>query len=330
MQAQALVFVAPGRVEFQAVDVGEPGDGQVLVRTAYSGISSGTELLAYRGHLDPHVALDETIGSLGGTFAYPFAYGYSCAGQVEASRGDLAEGAAVFAFHPHQDRFVAGTADVVAVGDLPPRLATLFPLVETALQISLDVGPVLGEPVVVVGLGAVGLLTGLLLTRAGARVLGAEPRAWRRQAASAMGLQAWSPEALPEVVSGATGGAGVPVVVEASGNPEALASSLPLLAHEGTALVASWYGTKPVSLPLGAEFHRRRLHLRSSQVSTIPVHLQGRWSVSRRRAVALELMGELPLAQLATHQFAAAEAASAFAALDRGDEGLLHAALWYG
>jgi 2-desacetyl-2-hydroxyethyl bacteriochlorophyllide A dehydrogenase len=328
MKAQALVFVAPGRVELREVDAGQPGDGEVLVRTAYSGISSGTEMLAYRGELDPDLVLDETIGSLGGTFAYPFAYGYSCAGHVEG--GALAEGTAVFAFHPHQDRFVAAASDVVVVGALPPRQATLFPLVETALQVSLDAGPVLEEPLVVLGLGAVGVLVGLILTRAGARVLAAEPRGWRRRAATAVGLRTVSPEDLPARVAEETRGAGVPLVVEASGNPEALASALPLLAHEGTALVASWYGSKPVTLPLGAEFHRRRLQIRSTQVSTIPVHLQGRWNVERRRAAALELMSELPLQALATHEFSLADAPSAFAAVDRGEEGLLHAALWYG
>ena len=328
MKAQALVFVAPGRVELREVDAGQPGDGEVLVRTAYSGISAGTEMLAYRGELDPELVLDETIGSLGGTFAYPFAYGYSCAGHVEG--GALAEGTAVFAFHPHQDRFVAAASDVVVVGALPPRQATLFPLVETALQVSLDAGPVLEEPLVVLGLGAVGVLVGLILTRAGARVLGAEPRGWRRRAATAVGLRTVSPEDLPARVAEETRGAGVPLVVEASGNPEALASALPLLAHEGTALVASWYGSKPVTLPLGAEFHRRRLQIHSTQVSTIPVHLQARWSVERRRATALELMSELPLQALATHEFPLADAPSAFAAVDRGEEGLLHAALWYG
>jgi threonine dehydrogenase-like Zn-dependent dehydrogenase len=328
VKAQALVFVAPGQVELREVHAGQPGDEEVLIRTAYSGISSGTEMLAYRGELDATLALDETIGSLRGTFTYPFAYGYSCAGHVEG--GALPEGTAVFAFHPHQDRFVAPASDVVAIGALPPRQATLFPLVETALQVSLDAGPVLRDPVVVVGLGTVGVLVGLVLTRAGARVLGTEPREWRRRAAAAVGLRAVSPEELPGLVADEAGGAGVPLVVEASGNPEALASSLPLLAHEGTVLVASWYGAKPVTLPLGAEFHRRRLQVRSTQVSTIPVHLQGRWNVARRRAATLDLMAELPLQALSTHEFPLADAASAFAAVDRGEEGLLHAALWYG
>lgn len=332
VKAPAVVFVAPRRVEVVEVDVADPGEGEVLVRTSHSGISAGTEMLAYRGELDATVALDETIPSLGGTFAYPFRYGYSCAGVVEAVNGTGAvpEGASVFAFHPHQGRFVARAADVVALGSVPPRRATLLPLVETALQISLDAGAVLGQRVVVLGLGAVGLLTGALLGRAGARVLGGDPLAWRRQMAPAFGVEAVVPDDLAAAVADATAGAGVPLVVEATGNPKALASALPLLAHEGTALVASWYGTKPVTLPLGGEFHRRRLTIRSTQVSTIPARLQDRWDIGRRRAAVVELMAELPLDRLATHEFPVADAGAAFAALDRRDDRIVHAALCYG
>jgi 2-desacetyl-2-hydroxyethyl bacteriochlorophyllide A dehydrogenase len=328
VKAQALMFVAPGRVDVCEVDIGEPGEDDVVVRTGYSGISAGTEMLAYRGELDPSLVADETIASLGGSFAYPFPYGYSCAGVVEG--GALPAGTAVFAFHPHQDRFVARRDDVVPAGDVPLREATLFPLVETALQITLDSGPVLDEVVVVTGLGTVGLLTAVLLGRAGGRVLAAEPRAWRRTAAAALGVDACPPEEIGDRVEAATGGRGVGLVVEASGNPGALGGALPWLAHEGTALVASWYGSKPVTLPLGAEFHRRRLTIRSTQVSTIPAASSGRWSVARRRDTTRRLLGELPLAALATHEFPLADAAAAFAAVDRGDEGLLHAALWYG
>ena len=81
----------------------------------------------------------------------------------------------MFAFHPHQDRFVADPGDAVAVDDLDPRAATLYPTVETALQVTLDAAPRLGETVVVAGLGAVGILAAALLARTGAQVLGSEP-----------------------------------------------------------------------------------------------------------------------------------------------------------
>ena len=301
----------------------------MLIRTSMSGISGGTEMLAYRGELDPDVAVDETIGALGGTFTYPFRYGYSCVGVVERSRAELEEGALVFAFHPHQDRFIANAGDVVPLGSADPRHATMFPLVETALQISLDAGPLLGEPVVLFGLGAVGSLTALLLQRAGAHVLAVDTQPWRRQAAGELGIDAIAPDELPVVLGSDGRPARVPLVIEVSGNPDALGTALGLLSHEGVALVASWYGAKAVSLPLGGDFHRRRLTIRSTQVSTIPARLSDRWTPERRRACVVDLLGELPLAALATHTFPFDHAPDAYAAIDAGLDGLIHVALGY-
>ena len=329
MNARALRFVAPRRVEVQEVRLREPAAGEVLVRAEWSGISGGTEMLAYRGQIDPALALDETLGALGGTFAFPFLYGYSVAGRVERSRGRLAEGTPVFAFHPHQDRFTIAEADVVPLDGGDARLAVLLPLVETALQATLDAGPRFGEHVAVLGLGCVGVLTGALLARAGADVVAAEPDPARRAAAGAFGVTAVTPDELPGVVGERTEGRGAGLVVEASGSPSALAGGLDLLAHEGTALVLSWYGTKQVALPLGGAFHRRRLTLRSTQVSTIPAALAGRWDRARRRAAARALLAELPVAALATHEFPFERAAEAYAAVDRGEPGLIHAALRY-
>lgn len=330
MKAQAMWFAAPGKVQVAEVRLPAPKADEVLVRTRYSGISGGTELLAYRGELDPTLPLDETIGALSGTFAYPFRYGYSCVGVAEGSCGAIEEGTLVFAFHPHQDRFVAAASDLVPLDGADPRSGTLFPLVETALQVCLDAGPVRDEPVVVLGLGPVGILVATLLAQWGARVVGSEPRPWRRRAAEAFGVTSVAPEDLEDAVAGSTGGTGVALLVDATGHPDALAAGLPLLRHEGTALVASWYGSKPVPLPLGGHFHRRRLSIRSSQVSTIPTHLQGQWTVTRRRSVVRRLLDELPLHALATHEFAFADAAAAFAAVERGEEALVHAALRYG
>ncbi|MDQ3876159.1 MAG: zinc-binding alcohol dehydrogenase [Actinomycetota bacterium] len=330
MRARAVRFLAPYQVAVDEVPLRGPERGEVLVRTEFSGISTGTELLAYRGELDPRLPLDETLGSLGGTFAYPFTYGYSAVGSVERSRGSIREGSLVFAFHPHQDLFVVSEEDVVLLDAEDPRRATLLPLVEAALQACLDAAPRLDDAVVVVGLGCMGALTAALLVRAGARVIGSEPREQRRQAAARLGVAAVAPERLPEAVAEATGGRGVALLVEATGNPEVLADGLRLLAHEGTALVCSWYGTKTAPLPLGAEFHRRRLVIRSSQVSSIPSELAGAWNRRRRREAARRLLSELPVDVLATHEFPFDRAPDAYAAVADGEPGLIHAALRYG
>ncbi len=325
MRARTLQFTAPRELRLVERELDEPQPGELLVRTLYSGISSGTELLAYRGEIDPDLALDDTIESLRGTFSYPFSFGYSCVGIVERSAHEIAPGTLVFAFHPHQDLFVCAGADALRMTHADARIATMFPFVETAFQIALDAGDVLAETVVLMGLGSVGLLTALLLQRRGAQVIGVDPVEARRDLARELDVAAVSPGEL----GAGLGGGGVPLVVEVSGNPAALESALPLLAHEGTVLVGSWYGTKPVTLPLGRHFHRRRLTIRSTQVSTIPARLGSRWTIERRRDAAAALLAELPLKKLATHEFPFERAADAFAALDRGDGTVVHAALSY-
>jgi NADPH:quinone reductase-like Zn-dependent oxidoreductase len=315
MPAHALFHTAPRCVEIRELASPRPAAGEFVVRTLCSGISGGTERLVYRGEVPAELALDDTIGALGGTFAYPFAYGYACVGQVVES------GQTVFAFHPHQDVFAARADELIPLPAVEPASATLFPLVETALQVTLDAGTGYRERVIVLGAGVLGLLTGLLLQRSGWRPLIAEPQAWRRELASSLGATAVAPEDLAEEQ--------VPLVIDASGNPDAPAMALAMLAHEGTLLIASWFGTKPVLLPLGGAFHRRRLIIRSTQVSTVPARLSGTWTRSRRRQETVELLAELPLAELCTHVFAFSDAAEAFRAVDAGTPGLMHAVLDY-
>jgi 2-desacetyl-2-hydroxyethyl bacteriochlorophyllide A dehydrogenase len=325
--ARAVRFVAPYRVEVADVAVPEPGPGDVVVRAEMSGISGGTEMLAYRGELDSSIPKDDALGSLSGSFEYPFSYGYSAVGIVETSRSDAREGERVFAFHPHQTHFVVPAADTISVGDCDPRTAALFPLVETALQISLDTGMRSREVAAVLGLGPVGILTAILLARSGA-VVGSDPKRWRREVAQACGLEAVDPEGLADAVATATRGRGADFIVEATGNPEALGESLGLLSVEGVAIVVSWYGMKAVTLPLGGDFHRRRLEIRSSQVSTIG-HRAARWDRRRRLETTQALLSELPLPLLASHTFPLERAPEAYAAIDRADDGVLHVALAY-
>ena len=313
--ARALFHTAPRCVEIRELPTPRPAAGEVLVRTLCSGISGGTERLVYRGEIPADLALDDTIGALSGTFSYPFAYGYACVGEVGES------GQPVFAFHPHQDVFTARASELIPLPAIDPASATLLPLVETALQVTLDAGSGYRDRVIVLGAGVLGLLTGLLLQRSGWRPLIAEPQVWRRDMASSLGAAAAAPEDLTDER--------VPLIIDASGNPDAPAMALNMLCHEGTLLIASWFGTKSVALPLGGAFHRRRLIIRSTQVSTVPTRLSGTWTRSRRRQETVELMAELPLAQLCTHVFAFGEAAEAFRAVDEGIPGLMHSVLDY-
>ncbi len=315
VSAHALFHTAPRCVEIRELPTPKPGAGEVLVRTVCSGISGGTERLVYRGEVSAEVALDDTIDALGGTFSYPFAYGYACVGEVADS------GESVFAFHAHQDVFAAQASELIPLPAVDPAAATLLPLVETALQVTLDAGAGYRDRVVVLGAGVLGVLTGLLLQRAGWQPVIAEPQAWRRDLAGSLGVTAAAPQELANE--------NVALVIDVSGNPQAPAMALDMLAHEGTLLIGSWFGSKPVVLPLGGAFHRRRLSIRSTQVSTVPARLSGTWTRSRRRRETVALLSGLPLAQLCTHVFDFGDAAEAFRAVDEGLPGLMHAVLDY-
>src|SRR6201996_6637071 len=126
--ARALFHIAPRSVEIREVPAPRPAAGEVLVRTLSSGISGGTERLVYRGEIPADLALDDTIDALGGTFSYPFAYGYACVGEVAGS------GQRVFAFHPHQDVIAAQASELDPLPAFDPAATALIPLVETARQ----------------------------------------------------------------------------------------------------------------------------------------------------------------------------------------------------
>ncbi len=91
MKTPAVVFAEPGRVEIREMAVREPGPGEVGVRTAFSGVSQGTERWALTGKYD-QFARDVAA-------CYPCSPGYQASGVVDAvgpGVTDLREGDRVF------------------------------------------------------------------------------------------------------------------------------------------------------------------------------------------------------------------------------------------
>jgi 2-desacetyl-2-hydroxyethyl bacteriochlorophyllide A dehydrogenase len=298
-----------------------PADGQMQVQTLFSGVSHGTEMLVYRGEVDPRLPLD--LPTLAGSFAYPIKYGYAAVGRVvalPAPTEHVREGDLVFALHPHQDRFnVARELAHPLPAAIDPLRGVFVANLETALNALLDQPIRLGERVVVLGQGVVGLLIGLLARRNGAATLVAVDR-WshRRDLALRLGADlALAPDAnLVAAVTDVMKGRGADIVFEASGNPAALQSAIEVVGSHGTVVVCSWYGSKPVALDLGGRFHRQRLSIRGSQVGTIDPALSPRWDRERRTATVMELLAKLPLEQLVTHRVPFEEVATAYRLLD--------------
>ncbi len=296
------------------------------MRAIVSAISQGTEMLVYRGQAPPEMALD--LPTLAGSFALPIKYGYASVGRViDVGMGveDIAEGDVAFVLHPHQTSYtVPASLAVPLPRGLDPVLGVFTANVETALNVVHDSPLRLGETAVVFGLGTVGLLVAQLLRMAGAaRVVAVDPLPNRRALAERLGVDvALAPDDdIRGRIGALTGGRGADVAIEVSGAPAALQEAIDVLADEGTAVVASWYGTKPVALALGERFHRGRLRLRSSQVGHLNPELAPRWDRARRTATVLDLLGRLDLAPLISHRIPISRAADAWRLVDeRPDE----------
>ena len=284
MHERAFWVRAPGEGELRPVELPEPGPGDVVVRTLFSGVSRGTETLVFRGGVPESQAAAMRAPFQEGEFPAPVKYGYLAVGVVEHGPPELA-GRTVFCLHPHQTRFVVPAEAVTVVpDDVPPGRAVLAGTVETAVNALWDLRPLVGDRIAVVGGGMVGSATAALLAGVpGARVQLVDVDPGRAAVAAALGVGF----ALP-----ADAQSGCDLVVHASASEAGLARSLELLADEGEVLELSWYGDRPVRVPLGEDFHARRLTLRASQVGTVSPARSGRRSYADRMALALRLLAD--------------------------------------
>lgn len=314
-----LYFVAPRRVEVRRAEMPQAGAGEALVQTIVSAVSPGTELLFYRGEAPGGMAVDANLPALGGAITYPLRYGYACVGrvtQVGPGVGEEWRGRTVFAFQPHASAFAAPVTDLLPVPEgVAPEAAAFLPNMETAVNFVQDGRPLLGERVGVWGAGIVGLLATALLARFPLGELAVVERiAPRRERAAALGAtRTLGPEAAGELRD-------LDLTFELSGNPAALNAAIGALGFGGRVVLGSWYGSKPAALDLGGAFHRNRITLISSQVSTVAPALGGRWDKARRFATAWEMLRRVDVAALITHRFPLARAAEAYALLDERPE----------
>ncbi|MDM8532663.1 hypothetical protein QUF63_15950 [Anaerolineales bacterium HSG25] len=313
---QVLYFVGPKQVELRTETIAPPKADQILIRTELSAISHGTERLIYEGQVPTDMPLDETLPDLAGTFQYPFKYGYALVGRVEQVGSAVSSrwlNRLVFAFHPHENHFVTTPEQVLPIPEEVSAEDALFlPNMETAVNLVLDGQPLMGERVAVFGQGVVGLLTTALLSDFPlAELTAVEPTAHRSTLALdwADAYEAAEPE---EIENSRTK---YDLVYELSGQPSALNLAVNCARFGGRIVVGSWYGNKPVTLDLGSRFHRQRLQIMSSQVSTLSPHLSGRWSKERRLNWAWLMVEEHEPSDLISHRFSIEEAVKAYKAL---------------
>ena len=337
LKSRVVTFTAPGRVEVQEETVTEPLPGNVLVRTRASAISAGTELLVYRGQAPADMPADESIAALEGNLEFPLQYGYAAAGEIaKVGAGVDPEllRRRVFAFNPHASLFEASPETLLPVPDgVSFEDAAMLPSMETAVNLVMDGRPIVGETALVIGQGVIGLLTTALLARMPLSALVTlDALAARREASQQLGatmaLDPATPDAI-EAVRAALGNDGADLAFELSGRPEALNAALAATGFGGRIVIGSWYGTKTAPIDLGGRFHRSRIQLINSQVTTIAPELTGRWTKERRFRAAWKMIRQVVPSQLVTHRFPVARAAEAYRLLDESPQAALQVLLTY-
>lgn len=183
LHTQALVLNAPLDLAVMRLALNEPGAGDVVVETMWSGVSTGTERLLYSGTMP-------TFPGMG----YPLVPGYESVGRVRSAGAEsgVAEGALVFVpgancygpvrglFGATASRLVVPGARVVPIEESMGASGTLLALAATA-QHALAAPNAL--PDLIIGHGVVGRLLARLAVMHG----GAAPTVWETNAVRAAG-----------------------------------------------------------------------------------------------------------------------------------------------
>jgi 3-hydroxyethyl bacteriochlorophyllide a dehydrogenase len=241
MQTKAVVIPEAGQVELQTVTLRDPAPGEVVVKTAYTSISAGTERMLFAGQM-PHPMLQ-----------LPVVPGYETVGHVVEAGADVDDdlldtavyvgGAQCYegvnaAWGGQSSKLIVPANKVIPLRDVDPRQGVLLALTATALH-GVDVlNPAENDRVLVIGQGPVGQLAARIISGRNAWVAASDKNPERLKRARAdvlVDVNDWSvTEAIDEPVD---------AIVEASGSMAALKEALPLLADGGTILLLGYYQT---------------------------------------------------------------------------------------
>ncbi len=314
MKALAAVAVAPGKVEFQAVRVPEPGADDVAIRVTHSWISNGTEGSFVRGER----SAGDTPRSENDPLPFPHIPGYQKVGVVEqigSKIRDLAVGETVFAtvsrveemFYDHGGHVSPAVTHRSQVWKLPTNIepVAFSGLVLAQVGYNTAMRPTVqqNDKVVVIGDGLVGHWTAQTLQSRGAKVTLVGRHHARLNKFTLREGDMLVNEKLQDVTQIAGGWApgGVQAVCDTVGTVELLENLIPLIRRNGHISSAGFYG------PNG------RLDIQKLRDRELTLQAPSGWTTPRMDAtLQMIARGELQTLPLITHRFPASRAGEAF------------------
>ncbi len=273
-------------------EAGPVAVADTLIQTAYSLISTGTERLVACGNVPESLQASMAVPYMEGSLALPVKYGYSLVGRVIES-SIHAPGSWVHLMHPHQNVCSIRGKDATPIpASVPPKRALLASNMETVINALWDAGLPQNSPVLIAGYGSIGALLARFCSRHwGASVSVLENQPEKRELIMKHGY------ALAE-----NGAGPYACAFHCAANEQSLQYCIDHIDAESAVMELSWYGTRKVSLALGASFHLGRKKIISSQVSVIPPHKRQEWDFAKRKEYAFQLLTDDFYDGLLTHE----------------------------
>jgi 2-desacetyl-2-hydroxyethyl bacteriochlorophyllide A dehydrogenase len=331
--ARQLFFSNPRQLELREIPLRPIAEHEVLVKSICSSISAGTEMLIYRGQF---ASIPDQYDSISSDLQYPLTYGYACVGRIIEAGGRIDKSwldRLVFSFHPHTTHFIARIEEIYPLpSTIAPEAACFLPNMETAVNLVHDGNPILGERVLVLGQGTIGLLVAALLAEFPLDCLiTADLHRLRREASSRLNVTACLDPASvrfrQDLLSSTS--SKFDLSIELSGSSEALNHALALTRFSGRIIIGSWYGKDKCEVDLGGAFHRSRIKMIASQVSTIAPELSQRWDKARRFDLTWKALKRIQPQRWITHRFNFEEAPRAYELIDREPHKVIQVLLEY-
>lgn len=290
--SQAVVIQAPRELAWRSVSLTEPGADDVVIRTRFSGISTGTERLFYTGEMPDFPGM-----------GYPLVPGYETVGEVVAAGILASRSVGDWVFVPGANCYrdarglfggaasllVTNARRVIPIDAALGPNGVMFSLAATAHHAVRSVSS--GLPELIVGHGALGRLIARIVV-----ALGGAPRVWEVDEARRAGATGY------EVVDPARDSSRrFRSLIDASGHGAALDRWITALAPQGEIVLAGFY-TQPLQFNFVPAF------LRESRI-----RVAAQWSPDDLTAVrGLVERGQLSLTGIVTDLQPAEDAATAY------------------
>ena len=291
--AREIVALDADHLEVREIEDPVPGEHEVLVRAEFGAAKHGTEMAAVkgygrRGRFDQELQLFVKEDGVGGGSAES-RVGNMVVGRVEGV-GSKVEGLKVgdsVAVHSSfRDLVSRAESRCWKLEDgITWKDAVCLDPADFAMGAIRDGQVRIGDAVAVFGLGAIGLMVIQLAKLAGAYpIIGVDPLANRRSVAEMCGADlVMDPTAVDAglELKKATSNRGADVVVEYSGNVNAMQAALRGVAFGGNVVAGAFPPPYGAGLDLGAEAHLNRPNIVFSRACSEPNRDHPRWDEER-------------------------------------------------